>query len=288
MPEGPEIKIFAEQLSDILDGAILNTLKIHRGPYLSSEKSKYKVFRSAVKNYTPHRVTDVKSKGKNLYILLDGDQYASLLVHHGMEGSWCQDPENSHIILELEFTKESSVSGSSKQLFFQDSRRFGTFGLLTEKEYTASLARIGPDVYTIADFIEFQERLRGIKRIQNHRLCEVLLDQAVISGIGNYMRADILYRAGLDPRRTVASLSDGEMCNLYVACFRVAWGSYNCKATTCGNYESAIHRGNYTTIVYGCEECPRGYKVETFVDKKKRTMWWVPSHQTQLKDDKGI
>lgn len=285
MPEGPEIRCFADQLREIVSETILKVIKLHRGPYTTSEKPKYSVFREAVKSYIPHRVTSVRSKGKNLYILFDGDEYAALLVHHGMEGSWCEDPNNSHIIIEFGFEGENTTL---RTLYFQDSRRFGTFSLLTQNEYEASLLKLGPDVYSFEDPVAFWEHLRSIKRIQSHRLCEVLLDQTVISGIGNYMRADILYRAGLDPRRTVGSMSDGEMCNLFIACFRVAWGSYNCKATVPGSYDSSIHSGNYQTIVYGCERCPRGYRVEKFTDKKKRAMWWVPEHQSQLKDDTDI
>ena len=273
MPELPEVLHHSEKLSDLFRYFSLQSIVIHRGPYLTSEKEKYSKFREFVFNFQSHQVKDIKTKGKYMYFLLEGDQHYALCIHHGMEGSWCDDPTNKHVILELKFSDD-------KKIFFQDSRRFGTFALLSEEELKCKLEELGPDVFhELKDWVELRSLIKVTKKIQKKRLCEALVDQSFISGIGNYLRADIMYEAKLDPRRLMNSFSDEELEKLFNAIKSIVNNSYESKATTTGNYKSSIHSGSYEFLIYGKEKCPLGNPVENFKDKQKRTVWWVPIHQ---------
>ena len=271
MPELPEVKCHAEKLSSLFKGLTLNSFVIHKGPYLTSEKDKYKHFQTQTKEFLPHKVNEILSKGKYLYFLLEGNQYFALGVHHGMEGSWCTDSQNKHIVLELIFSED-------KKIFFQDSRRFGTFSLLNEEELKTQLSRLGPDVFQLENYQQLLDILKN-KKHQKHRLCEILMNQAIISGIGNYLRADIMYHAKLSPHRLISSFSEEEIKTLFSSMKYIVQKSYDSKATTAGNYNSSIHHGNYEFLIYGKKECHQKYKVEYFNDKQKRRVWWVPSLQ---------
>jgi len=281
MPEIPEVRCFAEKLDELFSNKILMNVTIRRGPYISSHAKRYFPFREAVNEFCPHFIKKVKYKGKWMYFEMEVEnpedkksQFIAFGIHHGMEGSWCSDPDSEHIILELEFEGEGP---EPEYYFFQDSRRFGTFCLLrTQEELDKKLNALGPSVYGLTEDV-FRERM-NIKRIQNKRICEVMLDQKIISGIGNYLRADILYKAGINPKRIISSLSE-KMHDLYLSIIDVAEKSYQCKATTPGNYKSSVYRGGYDTLVYNKKICPEGYKVEKFKDKNKRTMWWVPDNK---------
>jgi formamidopyrimidine-DNA glycosylase len=272
-PEGPEVKHFTEKLNLLLQSYELLKIKIKQGPYFHSDKEKYSKFRHQVENFEPHVIKEIKCKGKWMYMVLYGPQYFAFGLHHGMEGSWCEESSNSHIILKFTFVTDID----NKKLYFQDVRRHGTFCLLTEDEFNKKLNELGPSVFDV-DEQTFIERFK-IKRIQNHRLCEVLLDQKVIAGVGNYMRADIMYLSKLSPIRFISSLSTEEISELYKASKKVAWDSYNAKATTVWNYESSIHRGNYDPLIYKKEISPENDPVETFQDKQKRTVHWIPNVQ---------
>ncbi len=269
MPECVEVKLFANKLKLSCAKHILQSITIVQGPYKENEKEKYKHFRDQVENFQPHIVRRVRSKGKWLYFVLDGPEYAALGIHHGMEGSWCTNPDNKHIILELEF-----ISKNPEKIYFQDSRRFGTFTLLTKKELEKELKKLGPDIFKMT-FEEFNSALE-IKRIQSHRLCEALMDQRVISGIGNYLRADIMYLAKLDPKMEIKDLGESDKLRLYNAIRKVSRSSYKAGATTVGYYESAIHNGGYKFLVYQKAICPKGKKVQTFKDKNGRMVHYVP------------
>ena len=269
MPEGTEIKLFAKRLNNSFAGQQLQSITIVRGPYKENEKEKYKHFREQVETFHPHTIKSVRNKGKWLYFKLDGD-YAALGIHHGMEGSWCNDSSNKHIILELKLKCEKK----NKKIYFQDSRRFGTFTLLTKDELKKELDKLGPDIFKMTPE-KFNESLET-KRIQNHRLCEALMDQRIISGIGNYLRADVMYSAKLDPKMEIKDLDDSDKQRLYDAIRKVSRTSYKAGSTTVGYYESSIHSGGYKFLVYQKAICPKGIEVCTFKDKNGRTVYYVP------------
>jgi formamidopyrimidine-DNA glycosylase len=54
-----------------------------------------------------------------------------------------------------------------------------------------------------------------------------LLNQTLIAGIGNYLRADILWYAKLSPFRTINSLSSKDWKQLYNSIIQITWFHYN-------------------------------------------------------------
>ena len=308
-PEGVEIKLFAKRLNDRFAKHQMKSITIVRGPYLTSDKEKYKHFREQVENFQPHAIKSVRSKGKWLYFNLGalsslgtsdirpsvrdtsdlGPKYVALGVHHGMEGSWCDSSSNKHVILKLEMIPMVEGKQKTKKIYFQDSRRFGTFTLLTQDELDKELNKLGPDIFKMTSQ-EFNKSLE-VKRIQKHRLCETLLDQRVISGIGNYIRADVMYLAKLDPRTEIKDLNDMDKQRLYNAIRKVSRASYKAGATTIGYYESSIHGNHhdlddhhrdldhgdgYKFLVYQKDVGPDGENIQTFKDKNGRTVHYVP------------
>ncbi|MEM9368226.1 MAG: zinc finger domain-containing protein, partial [Planctomycetota bacterium] len=81
-------------------------------------------------------------------------------------------------------------------LLVWDRRGLGTIRLLDAEDFRQQIeARLGPDALVIeAD--QLRERLRKSRRA----IKVALLDQAVVSGIGNLYAAEILFLAGIDPR----------------------------------------------------------------------------------------
>jgi len=268
MPEKIEVLFFSKKIKDMCQGKKLLDIIIHKGPYLDSEKEKYSEFRKKANEFSIHKVEDVKTKGKYMYFLLSG-KYHALTVHHGMEGSWCTDPNNKHIIMELKFEERS--------IYFQDSRRFGTFDLLDEADFEMKLLDIGPDAFfEIKSYPELYAMIALDNKVKKKKLCDMLLDQTFISGIGNYLRADIMYHSGLHPEKHVGTLTEEDMEKLFWSMKSILKKCYEQGGTTTGKYNSSIHTGNYQFLIYGKKTSPLGEKIESFKDKQKRTVWWVP------------
>jgi len=75
---------------------------------------------------------------------------------------------------------------------------------------------LGPDVWSI-DRRTFRERLSG----RRGPVKAVLLDQSVVAGLGNMLVDEVLWRVGVDPRRTVPTLSSPEVGEIHRAMRRV-------------------------------------------------------------------
>lgn len=70
--------------------------------------------------------------------------------------------------------------------------------LLTPNDVDAVIAKLGPDPL-VDDVAEGEERFTAVVRRKPTPIGLLLMDQNVVSGIGNVYRAELLYRALLDP-----------------------------------------------------------------------------------------
>jgi formamidopyrimidine-DNA glycosylase len=70
--------------------------------------------------------------------------------------------------------------------------------LLTPDEVAATIAKLGPDPL-VDDVVEGEERFTSVVRRKPTAIGQLLMDQAVVSGIGNVYRAELLYRARQNP-----------------------------------------------------------------------------------------
>lgn len=265
MTEAPEIKKYTTDLFRLASGLHLDNIVIHDGPYLYSEKPKYVEFRNEIAKYKPHKIINIRRKGKFMYFLLKGEKkFYALGIYHGIDGRWRSNASEKHIVFEFVFSDSNKIIST----FFLDRKKFGTIFFLSKKELKDHLSKLGPDVFSISNYSSFRDRLTSISRIQNHKICDVLVDQSVYSGLGNYLRSDILYKSKLSPFRQIWSLTEIDMKNLFTAIYR----------TIRHNYRYTSQNSNCKYVIHGKSICPEGHSIETFQDKKK-TIWWVPNIQ---------
>ena len=93
-----------------------------------------------------------------------------------------------------------------------------TCEIVTEDEYAAILARLGPDILSARpDARRALERLKGT----DAPIAHALLDQRIVSGIGNIYRAEALYINGLHPLRPASSLTMDELQKLWTTVRRM-------------------------------------------------------------------
>jgi formamidopyrimidine-DNA glycosylase len=118
---------------------------------------------------------------------------------------------------------------------------------------------LGPDILPYADepafdVSEFLRRLRfgnGGER----EIGAALLDQTVCAGIGNYLRADILFECRLDPFMRVGDLSSDDLTRLCETIPRVARRAYETGGATLP--DSQRERVNTDpTLRYGAADQP--------------------------------
>jgi endonuclease-8 len=150
------------------------------------------------------RVEDVEAYGKQFRIYLPDNQV--LLVHLMMLGTWRiyqkgdawdKPRERARLILRTRTHEVVAFSTPIVQLLAKpDLQRDPRWG------------NLGPDPLR-SDF-SIKEFFRRLGTQANREIGEVLLDQQVVSGIGNILRVEILFQFRVHPRRLVGSLSEDE------------------------------------------------------------------------------
>ena len=155
-----------------------------------------------VDRLTGRTIEAARRRGKYLWLPLAGTDEA-LLGHLGMSGQLLvlppQDPDGPHLRARLAF------ADGGRELRFVDQRTFG--GLSVEPMtggVPAVIAHIGLDpldpAFSVPDFTAALRRRRtGVKR--------ALLDQSLISGIGNIYADEALWRAKLHFARPTETLT---------------------------------------------------------------------------------
>jgi formamidopyrimidine-DNA glycosylase len=144
------------------------------------------------------------------YILCELD-HDVLVVHLKMTGRLYVTHDNAVHDADRWVHFRAQLDGG-QQLRFSDARKFGFVALVRSLDEIAPL--IGPepleDDFTV-DVL--RERLRRHRKA----IKALLLDQAVLAGVGNIYADESLWRAGIHPLRPSDSLSDTEVALLHVA-----------------------------------------------------------------------
>ena len=219
MPELPEVETVVRTLRPLIVGRrILNSefrqLRVLRG---SAHKT--------IEALSGRRITGIERYGKFIAIRLDRGY---LVVHLGMTGKLLVNAEPSkwtHAV----FTLDKGV------MHYDDQRQFGRI------EYGAELPErvgaLGPEPLEVplADFAKaLKERRSPIKA--------VLLNQAVVRGVGNIYADEALFRAGVHPKRVSASLSRDRARRIYESMREVLQQAIDSRGSSVSNYVDADGR----------------------------------------------
>jgi endonuclease-8 len=134
------------------------------------------------------KLIEAKAVGKQLFLHFEP---AILRIHLGIYGKW-QFSQTEELPEPKGAVRARFVSGLS----LADLRGPTACELLTEAQHQQVLSKLGPDpLDPKADAARFIERV-GRSAVS---IGQLLMDQSVISGIGNVYRAELLFRASLNP-----------------------------------------------------------------------------------------
>ncbi len=178
-----------------------------------------------------------------------------LVIGFGLTGGF-KLQKTDHSRLEFVFTESSGKN--PKHLYYDDVRNFGTFTFVKRQDLNAKLEAMGPDVFEItADELEEQLAISSIKK---HEIAKALLNQKIVAGIGNYLRAEILYEAGVNPLKRVESLTFREITSLHTAIMKVIGEVMASNGSP--HYEDLYEKtGTYKFRVYQQKKSPDGKPV---------------------------
>lgn len=187
MPEGHVIHRLAERYATAFAGDT---------PAVSSPQGR---FAAGAARLTGRRLTGTEAHGKQLFLAFEGEQW--IRIHLGIYGKVAfGDPPAPAVEGAVRLRMEGERA-------YSDLRGPAVCDLVDADEKQAVHDRIGPDPLRPESDPDAAWRLISRSR---RDIGTLLMDQAVVSGVGNIYRAEVLFRHGIDPLRPGQSLSKSE------------------------------------------------------------------------------
>lgn len=304
MPEINEVRHYADFIKSKMKNKKIIDIKILNGRYKTHGPfTKYE----SLKKDIPIKLLDVKTKGKFLYMVLENDYYIFSTL--GLSGGWCylKNDAKKYSFSKVvdgyaQYSLKESISGylnnaikhlnvefkiDQGSLYYYDVLSFGTLKVIQGiEELNKKLKLIGPDIMEHDTTLEvFKNQLLKPKNL-NKAIGIVIMNQKVISGIGNYLRADILYLSKISPFRKVDKLSNKEIEEIFKNSKILTWGDYDIKMAKKLKIITKETKmpNDYDRMffVYSYDEDIHGHKIikkELFEGSQKRYIYYVPKIQ---------
>ncbi|MSO26623.1 MAG: bifunctional DNA-formamidopyrimidine glycosylase/DNA-(apurinic or apyrimidinic site) lyase [Candidatus Nanopelagicales bacterium] len=208
MPELPEVEVVRRGLAEHVTGRRINQVEVLHPRAVRRNTG------SLPEDLVGERIRCVSRRGKYLWLPLVGDQVA-LVAHLGMSGQLLMQPasapDEKHLRVRIGF------ADAGPQLRFVDQRTFG--GVMTAELVSDGAGGHVPDIISHIsrdpldpsfDEVAWVNCLRG----KNTEIKRALLDQSLISGIGNIYADEALWRAKLHGRRLTGGLTPAKIHEL--------------------------------------------------------------------------
>jgi formamidopyrimidine-DNA glycosylase len=244
MPELPEVEVICRGLAPNLLGrtiiaASFSPLKM-RLPLPTDQISSW---------ITGREIKEVRRVAK--FIVLDMDSSASLVVHLGMTGRLNFFPAAT---APAKHDHARWLLDNGLELRFYDTRRFGSIQVLTPgANPTKVFGELGPDPFWPefnADYLADQARGRTLP-VKN-----LLMDNRVVTGIGNIYASEILHVSRVNPATPASHLSALQWQKIVTNSRLILEAAIACGGTTISDYvNSRGEKGYFQTKlqVYGRE-----------------------------------
>lgn len=270
MPELPEVETTGRGLRPVLAGRTITAVRIRE------RRLRWPLPQDFARRLTGRHIKSVDRRAKYLLISTDA---GTLIAHLGMSGSLTVTARGSrarrhdHVDIELD---------SGRCVRFNDPRRFGSL-TFTRGDPAAHplLARLGPEPLGAAfDANSLHARTRR-RRVT---IKQLLMNQAIVVGVGNIYASEALFRAGIDPRRAAGRLTRAEAARLVAAVKRVLQAAIRAGGTTLRDYVAADGAPGYfrqKLYVYErhgrpCRRCRTPIRQRVL---GQRSTYWCPKCQ---------
>lgn len=216
MPEWPEMDTYRRLLSPLVCGRAIEAVEVNREKTINEPVGE---FQAAL---TGRKVLFVERRGKHLLFHLDD---GNRLLLHLMLGGWLYygpRPEKEDSTYQVVLTFDDG-----NRLFF-GGLRLGYLHRLSAKSAIEKLKELGPDPFDSRLTEEAFAKRLGARR---GKLKPVLVDQKLVSGIGNCYSDEICFDAEVLPTASIPDLTADTKLRLYRSMRKVLE-----EATTNGGY----------------------------------------------------
>lgn len=242
MPELPEVETIRRSLLENV-GARIKQLEFMRTDIIRRQDY-------PLENLSDQAIKDITRRGK--YLILSMQNNLCIVVHLGMSGRFYMQAEESpilarhvHMVVHLD---------NGQKILFMDPRRFG--GIWFSQDPDSLFAHMGREP------LEEEFTSTYLSQIcQNRKVAikTLLLNQNLISGIGNIYADEALFAARISPEREAGSLSKPEIKRLHKAIIEVLQRGIENNGTTFRDFRDGYNQsGQFQSClkVYGKTDTP--------------------------------
>jgi formamidopyrimidine-DNA glycosylase len=198
VPELPEVETVRQGLAKWVTGRRISTVEVRHPRAIRRHLPGDGHFADVLQGRT---ITDVARRGKYLWLPLDSGD--AIIAHLGMSGQLLMQPAGTAD--EVHLRVRVTFADDGPELRFVDQRTFGGMSVSPDgAELPAEIAHIARDpLDPLFDDEAFVAGLRG----KHTEVKRALLDQTLISGIGNIYADEALWRAQLHGARPTDALT---------------------------------------------------------------------------------
>ena len=197
MPELPEVETVRRGLQHLITGFTITSAQQLHPRALKSESI------APLESLQGAKITGTNRRGKFMWLTLNRPYV--LVAHLGMSGQFLiyqkDRPKATHVRAQFTLSKPLRT----RELVFNDQR---TFGWLSVEETTnnvpTSAHHIAPDPF---DPLFDKEKIINNYRKRNIKIKTALLNQEIMSGVGNIYADETLWRAKIHPEISTADLT---------------------------------------------------------------------------------
>ncbi|AKJ41912.1 endonuclease VIII [Pragia fontium] len=220
MPEGPEIRRAADKLVDAVEGKVLTHVWF-AFPELKSYQPKL----------VGQTVTSIETRGKAL--LTHFSAGLTMYSHNQLYGLWQVTGAGERPETKRDLRVALETADKAILLYSASDIEVGATEEILQHPF---LQRIGPDVLDVTlTESDISARLLD-KKFRRKQLGGMLLDQAFLAGLGNYLRAEILWDTGLLPHHKPEDLTAQQLEYLAHALLTIPRLSYQTRGEADPNH----------------------------------------------------
>lgn len=200
MPEGPTIRVTADKLRHALIDRPIERFECRYKKCVSEGWSE---------KIVGQRVVDVRSHGKNLFIEFANGwvMYSHMLMWgswhvYAPDEPWIKEERKARVVLQNHHAVAVLFSAPVCELI----RR--------EELVRHKTSELGPDL--LAEDLDVEEVARRFFEPghADRAVGDLIMDQTVLAGIGNILKSEVLFQAGINPLRSAGSLTADELRSL--------------------------------------------------------------------------
>jgi len=210
MPEGPEIKRAADQVSAAIKERPILEISLNL-PHLKPYEHQFK----------GSRVISVTSFGKAM--LTKFQNGLTLYSHNQLYGRWYTVPSYQFPVTKRQLRVAIHNAKMSALLYSASEIQILTPDELKHHKF---LSRLGPDVLSVNTTSETILRQLSERKFYNRQLGRSLTDQSMLAGLGNYLRCEILFASKLHPSMRPCDCSDQQLLQLSKSILNLTHQSY--------------------------------------------------------------